>query len=40
MEFNDKCCLEFKNIKIMKTFNDETEAKNYLKLLKKDEDEE
>jgi hypothetical protein len=40
MEFNEKCCLEFSNVKIMKTFNDELEAKNYIKLMKKDEEDE
>jgi hypothetical protein len=38
-EFDKECCLDFKNLKLMKDFNDEEEAKNYLKLYKKDDEE-
>ncbi|MFH2021350.1 MAG: hypothetical protein ABIJ34_08110 [archaeon] len=37
LEYNDECCLEFKNHKIMKVFGDEQEAKNYLALFEKEE---
>ena len=30
------CCIDIKNIKILKEFNDENEAKNYISLFKKD----
>jgi hypothetical protein len=40
MEFDKECCLDFKNLKTLKTFNDEEEAKNYIKLYEKEEGEE
>ncbi len=40
VEFQNDCCLDFKNLKILKEFNDEDEAKNYMKLYQKDEEEE
>ncbi len=30
LDFNKECCIDFKNLKIIKTFNDEQEAKNYM----------
>ena len=30
LEYNDKCCLDDKNIKTIKVFNDEQEARNYM----------
>ncbi len=37
MEFDDDCCLDFKNLKTLKTFNDEEEAKNYIRLYRKED---
>jgi hypothetical protein len=36
-EFEKECCLEPKNLKILRIFNDEEEAKNYIKLYSKEE---
>lgn len=38
LEFENDCCLDFKNLKVLKTFNDELEARNYAKLYSKDEE--
>jgi len=38
LEFNKECCLEFENHKLLKTFNNESEAKNYIKNFTEDED--
>jgi hypothetical protein len=38
MDFNKECCLDFKNLKILKIFNDENEAKNYMKIYRKNEE--
>ena len=38
MDFNEECCLDFKNLKILKNFNDEQEARNYMKIVKNEED--
>ncbi|MBN2367829.1 hypothetical protein JXC34_02335 [Candidatus Woesearchaeota archaeon] len=38
MEFNSDCCLEFKNLKVIKEFNDEAEAKTYLDRYMKNEE--
>ena len=32
LEFDEDCCLDFGNLKTLKVFNDENEAKNYLRL--------
>ena len=37
-EFNDNCCLDFKNLKILKTFNDEMEARNYFNSISQNEE--
>ena len=37
-EYENKCCLDFNNHKVLKVFNDETEAKNYFRLHKQDEE--
>jgi hypothetical protein len=34
MDINDECCLNFDNHKVLKVFNDEQEAKNYLEALR------
>jgi hypothetical protein len=36
MDFKEECCLDFKNLKIMKVFYDESEAKNFMKLHEKE----
>ena len=38
LEFNKECCLDMKNLKVLKEFNDEKEARNYLSLYRKDEE--
>ena len=38
IDFNEACCLEFKNHKLLKSFNDKSEAQNYIKYFTEDED--
>ncbi|MEM3374376.1 MAG: hypothetical protein QXE31_04095 [Candidatus Woesearchaeota archaeon] len=33
----DECCVNFDNLKILKVFNDESEAKNYMSLFENEE---
>lgn len=33
----EECCVNLNNLKFLKVFNDETEARNYMKLFEKDE---
>ena len=39
IEFESECCVDFSNLKLMKMFNDEEEAKNYIKLYKNEDSE-
>ena len=38
LDFNKECCLKFENHKLLKAFNDESEAKNYIQNFTEDED--
>ena len=38
LEFNKECCLEFKNHKLLKMFNDENEARNFMKQFERDDE--
>ena len=38
MESERECCVDIKNAKLLKVFNDEDEAKNFVQYYKKEED--
>lgn len=38
LEFEKDCCVDFNNLKILKMFNDEGEARNYIKLFENEEE--